>query len=114
MDFTEQEVKDKLEELGYHDVPHSKLLQFIADLDNLIQLDLSGVTSTNEDVSYTDNDDLDNTLPLQDITMKSQPKAFAKEKLKLQWIIFHLIKKICLFLTLLGTLTVSLQHRLVM
>ena len=91
MDFTEQEVKDKLEELGYHDVPHSKLLEFMADLEELIQLDLSGCVSSvnDENASIFDDTcstreyskDFEDTL-LQDITTKVQPKAFAKEKIK--------------------------------
>lgn len=81
MDFTEQEVKQKLEELVYHDVPRSKLLQFMTDLDELIQLDLSGVTTLDGESSGMDDTGTE-TLPLQDITMKAQPKAFAKEKIK--------------------------------
>lgn len=83
MDFTEDEVRDKLKELGYHDVPRSKLLEFMADLEELIQLDLSGCASSINDGDLSKVEDTTREdITLQDVSVNVQPKAFAKEKVK--------------------------------
>jgi len=83
MEFTEDEVREKLKELGYQDVPRSKLLEFMADLEELIQLDLSGCASSiNDGDSSKVEDTTREDIPLQDVTTKFQAKAFAKEKIK--------------------------------
>lgn len=89
MEFTEDEVQDKLRELGYHNVPREKLLEFMADLEELIQLDLSGAASSVTDEAETSEVDTTGLeLPLRDVNNKSQPKAFAKEKMKSHYISF--------------------------
>ena len=90
MEFTEEEVRDKLSQLGYHDVPRSKLIDFMADLEELIQLDLSSActsstsTLTNEeDVSHGADALIGNDSALQtDSAIRPSRKAFAKDRVR--------------------------------
>lgn len=84
MEFTEEEVRMKLQQLGYLDVPRSKLLEFMADLEELIELDLSNCTSSINEGGDESKvvDSTQQQHPLKGTTAKTQRKAFAKEKVR--------------------------------
>ncbi|XP_066929715.1 centriolar and ciliogenesis-associated protein HYLS1-like [Clytia hemisphaerica] len=103
MEFTEEEVREKLKELGYVNVPRSKLQEFMQDLQDLVEYDqsMSGDSSApSRDQydsipdDYSTDDQLDDSYfqrstassvpaPLHDVTngTNRSKSAFSKEKI---------------------------------
>ncbi|XP_065065416.1 centriolar and ciliogenesis-associated protein HYLS1-like [Rhopilema esculentum] len=80
--FTENEVRKKLKELGYGDIPYDQLRLFMKDLDELIKYELSNTSDGS--FSVTDDADSFNSEPLQNFpkwTEVSHKVPFSKSKI---------------------------------
>ncbi|XP_065661993.1 centriolar and ciliogenesis-associated protein HYLS1 isoform X2 [Hydra vulgaris] len=68
MDFSEEEIKERLKQLGYINIPNHKLKEFMKDLQLLVQQET--FSSTNDSLSVSSEPKI----------VRNGPKAFCKEK----------------------------------
>ncbi|XP_057315395.1 centriolar and ciliogenesis-associated protein HYLS1-like [Hydractinia symbiolongicarpus] len=82
MEFTRSEVREKLRDLGYVNVPESKLQEFMSDLKELIYHDQSSGVIDSDDGDETGHSLLERHHPdSRVLTSNLQRKAFSKTKI---------------------------------